>query len=153
AGLLLIFLATGSYFSTIRVDGMDGAFAAKFNWRWTPTPESKLLAELKSVSQTSTTMDSTTPLNLALQAGDWPGFRGALRDGRLTGVRIRTDWEKLPPKELWRHRVGPGWSSCTVIGDRLFTQEQRGDDEYVVCYDANSGKEIWTHCDHSRFEE
>ena len=47
-------------------------------------------------------------------------------------VRIAADWNYNPPKQLWRQRVGPAWSSVIVIGDRLFTQEQRGDVETVV---------------------
>jgi len=41
----------------------------------------------------------------------------------------------------------------TVIGNRLYTQEQRGDKEAVVCYDALTGSQIWTHEDVTRFEE
>ena len=40
-----------------------------------------------------------------------------------------------------------------MVGDRLFTQEQRGDDEYVVCYDAATGAEVWAHHDATRFSE
>ena len=90
---------------------------------------------------------------LKLQAGDWPGFRGEKRDGRLTGVRIATDWAKNPPKQLWKTRVGPGWGSFTVIGDRLYTQEQRDKDEVVVCYKADTGDELWAHNDTARFTE
>ncbi len=149
-GLLVIFLAMGVFFSLLRIDGMDGSFAATFNWRWTPTPEEKLLSALKSITQPS---DTVAIADLTLQKGDWPCFRGPQRDGRLAGIRINTEWDKSPPKELWRHRVGPGWSSCTIIGNRLFTQEQRGDDEFVVCYDTESGQEIWAHRDTARFEE
>ena len=153
AGVLLIFLASGLFFSQLRVDGMDGSFKATFNWRWTPTSEAKLLSDLKAVPKTSASTDLPLLTELTLQEGDWPCFRGPQRDGRLSGVRIRTDWDKSPPKEVWRHRVGPGWSSCTVVGGRLFTQEQRGDEEFVVCYDTETGNEVWTHRDAARFEE
>jgi len=82
-----------------------------------------------------------------------PVSGGPRRDGRLAGVRIKTDWQQSPPPELWRHRIGPGWSSLAVVGDRLFTQEQRGEDEYVVCYDATNGAEVWSHHDATRFYE
>lgn len=152
AGMLLIFIATGIFCSLIRVDGMDGSFAATFNWRWTPTPEDKLLGELQSVAKSEPTADQTEKV-LTLSEGDWPCFRGPDRDSKLAGVRIATDWEKSPPKEVWKHRIGPGWSSCAVIGNYLFTQEQRGDEELVVCYDTETGSEIWSHHDKARFEE
>ena len=47
---------------------------------------------------------------------------------------INTDWTAAPPIEMWRRPVGPGWSSFSVRGDVLYTQEQRGDDEIVACY-------------------
>ena len=85
--------------------------------------------------------------------GDWPGFRGPGRDGVVRGVQIDTDWTASPPHELWRRAIGPGWSSFAVQGHRAYTQEQRGDDEVVACYDATSGVPIWTHRDAARFFE
>src|SRR5690606_994603 len=69
----------------------------------------------------------------------WAGFRGAARDSRVEGVRIGTNWNASPPSELWHRPVGPGWSSFAVRGDRLYTQEQRGEAEIVACYDAATG--------------
>ena len=153
AGLMLIFVATGCLFSCLRVDGMDGSFKATFNWRWTPTSEDKLLTDLKSGKKAGVMDDALAVQELTIQPGDWPCFRGPQRDSRLTEVHIQTDWATSPPKELWRHRIGPGWSSCSIVGKRLFTQEQRGQDEFIVCYDADTGGEIWSHSDAARFEE
>jgi outer membrane protein assembly factor BamB len=74
---------------------------------------------------------------------EWPGFRGADRDGRYLGPRVLTNWSAQAPQLLWKIHVGPGWSSFAVAGRMLFTQEQLGSREAVVCYDADSGKEIW----------
>ncbi len=152
AGLILIFLVVGTVCSLRRLDGMDGEFNASFSWRWMTTPEQRLLSELKTTSP-PTKLELPVDAAATEDEADWPGFRGRQRDGRLVGYRIKTDWEQSPPKELWRHRIGPGWSSFAVVGERVYTQEQRGDDEYVVCYDAMSGAEIWSHHDATRFME
>ncbi len=154
AGLIAVVVLTWGYYTTIRFDGVTGGFAAEMSYRWTPTPESKYLAELatrKKAPAEGLPSVSTSPMTL--QPGDWPCFRGPERNSRLTGVRVATDWQTKPPRLLWKQRVGPGWSSFAVIGNKLYTQEQRGDNELVVCYDADTGAELWTHADATRFTE
>ncbi|HEX4146546.1 MAG TPA: PQQ-binding-like beta-propeller repeat protein [Pirellulales bacterium] len=161
AGLLAAIVLVCGLFTLLRVDGMTGTFTPSFSWRWSQTAEDRLLASLAGAPQSAAapavelaaTSTAATGTRLELAPGDWPGFRGAARDGRLFGVEIATDWQKSPPRLLWRHLIGPGWSSFAVVGDRVFTQEQRGDDEMVVCYDALTGAEIWAHKDATRFSE
>ncbi len=149
-GLVVVMLLAWGYCTTRRFDGADGALAMETSWRWEMTPEERFLAEH---AQKGDPVNTAAGEEVKLGEGDWPGFRGKDRDGRRTGVRISTDWEKNPPKPLWKQRVGPGWSSFAVAGDRLYTQEQRGPDEVVVCYRASTGKELWVHTDTDRFSE
>jgi outer membrane protein assembly factor BamB len=140
------------YCDLVRLDGVWGNFEAEINWRWTPTDEDTYAAYLAGRSGESSTA-AREEKELVLRPGDWPGFRGPNRDNWLKDVRIATDWNAHPPKLLWKHRVGPGWSSFAVIGDRAYTQEQRGEQEAVVCIDAKTGEELWAHTDPVRFNE
>jgi outer membrane protein assembly factor BamB len=152
-GLVWLFLLVWGFFGLTRVDGVTGTFSLETSYRWEPSPEELFAKEVKSGRAADGKAATTDEVVLSLEAGDWPGFRGADRDGSLTGVRIATDWSAKPPKELWRHRVGPAWSSFAIVGNRAYTQEQRGEEEAVVCYDASTGQELWVHLDQARFNE
>jgi len=131
----------------VRTGGVTGDSDSDFAWRWSPTPEERLLA---LVDEDPIAASVTAA---ALVEADWPGFRGPGRDGVVRGVRIDTGWEATPPVELWRRPVGPGWSSFAVGGDFIYTQEQRGDDEVVAAYSLTTGEPIWRHRDAARFYE
>jgi outer membrane protein assembly factor BamB len=182
AALAAAILLACAVWSLVRTDGVTGAGQSQIAWRWAKTDEQRLLARAsvdpapspappaigKTSEETRTTRPSgeVTALSGAetpsiappraverRTSGEWPGFRGPHRDGTVTGVRIRTDWAASPPVELWRRPVGPGWSSFAVGDGLLYTQEQRGDFEVVTCYDAATGKPVWTHQDAARFWE
>ncbi len=147
-GLLAALVLTWAAYICLRFDGMDGSLHGSLVWRWSPTLRDKFKAAESGIGT------AKGAAMLTLVDGDWPGFRGPQRDGRLKRVRIATDWNQNPPKEVWRHRVGPGWGSFAVVGDNLYTQEQRDANvESVVCYDAGSGKQIWAHDDAADFDE
>lgn len=148
-GFASLICLTWAPFTLIRVGGLTGDQREEIAWRWSPTAEERFFAERADISHESG--DDSEPV--VATAGDWPGFRGPERDGVVHGVKIGTDWKNDPPRELWRRRVGPAWSSMCVVGGRLFTQEQRGERETVACYDADTGEELWTHDDPARFDE
>lgn len=76
-------------------------------------------------------------------APEWPGFRGALRTAEVPVASYR-GWDGSQPRERWRKKpVGPAWSSICAVGEFLYTQEQRGENESVVCYRADTGKVVW----------
>jgi outer membrane protein assembly factor BamB len=149
-----ILLTCGAWL-LVRTGGITGDADSDFHWRWTKTPEERLLAQAAEQPTTispASAAAATAPA-VAKMGTDWPGFRGPERDGVVHGVQIKTDWTAAPPVELWRRPIGPGWSSFAVHGDLLYTQEQRGDDEIVACYNVTTGKPVWTHRDAARFWE
>jgi outer membrane protein assembly factor BamB len=142
-----IVLACGAL-TLVRTNGMTGDAASDFEWRWSPTAEQRLLARGdERLAASPPVAPAESPVAV------WPGFRGPARDGIVRGGRIATDWTHAPPVLLWRRPIGPGWSSFAVAGERLFTQEQRGDDELVSAYDLGTGDPVWRHRDAARFEE
>lgn len=152
AGLVVVLLLAWSCFTFVRHEGTDGVISATIRLRGTASAEEQFLAEVATGKLGSPTAEPGKA-KIVLQPGDWPGFRGPSRDSVVTGVRVATDWKAQPPRLIWRHRVGPGWSSLAVVGNRLYTQEQRGAEEAVVCYDTGSGSEVWVHKDVARFNE
>lgn len=181
AALVAILLVACAPILLIRTDGVGGP--NPFHWRWTPTAEEILLAQANEpvvpppaapveapktpapepkaednpkptpVTSEAKTEDAPAPPPRSLPKPEWPGFRGALRDGIVRNIRIETDWTASPPTELWRRPIGPGWSSFAVRGDLLYTQEQRGEEEMVSCYRVSTGQPVWRHSDRVRFYE
>ena len=188
-----ILLACGAM-TLIRTNGIIGDGGADLEWRWTPTPEERLLAqggeepmppapaveapekpaEPPTASEPAATPEkplqaqaSEEPLDsardrpaaspstpaIAETEAEWPGFRGPERDGVVGSVRIETNWTQSPPVQMWRRPIGPGWSSFAVGGDRIYTQEQRGEDEIVSTYKLATGEPVWRHRDRARFWE
>jgi len=171
-----ILLACGGW-ALLRTEGMTGDAASDFHWRWSKTHEERLVAEGGALpSAKPSTVAAPAPAKIPAErlvahnaevqpvslptipvAGkteaEWPGFRGPGRDSIVPGTQIKTDWSTSPPVQIWRRPIGPGWGSFAVNGNVLYTQEQRGDDELVTCYNATTGKPLWAHRDAARFWE
>lgn len=148
--IALLAAAAGFGVSTfLRSDGLWGDFSLGLHSRWSRTSEDVLKSSPDRPKAELALSDVAESLNHP----DWPGFRGHARDGVQHGPLLSTDWFSPAPKKLWSIPVGPGWSSFAVAGPMLFTQEQRGPQETVVCYAADSGLEIWTSPIESRFED
>ncbi|MBL8221350.1 MAG: PQQ-like beta-propeller repeat protein [Bryobacterales bacterium] len=172
-GLLLSCAAV----SALRTDGITGEGILQLKGRWTPTKEEQLLAvtpvakvpapaPVDVAKEAPKTGSKAEPATVAAAVGqtpgsaaekqsvpEWPGFRGPNRDSVITGVKVKTDWVSAPPEEIWRKPVGPGWSSFAVHSGRFYTQEQRGEQEIVACYDLATGEPVWTHFHRARFYE
>lgn len=78
-------------------------------------------------------------------ATGWFQWRGPTRDGQAPAGAFRTDWDKNPPKQLWSVPCGGGYSSCVVVGGKLYTQDRTGGGERVLCIDVEKGVQLWAH--------
>jgi len=146
-----ILLACG-LFTLARTGGISGEGKMDIHWRWTKTPEEKLLSHADEPATPAGNARAAATNEEADQG--WPGFRGPKRDSIVRGgARIETDWSGKPPVAIWRRPIGPGWSSFAVRDNLFYTQEQRGNDEVVSCYNLTTGQPVWRHRDAARFYE
>jgi outer membrane protein assembly factor BamB len=75
--------------------------------------------------------------------GDWPQWRGPNRDGISRETGLLANCPKDGPKKLWQTKASVGYSSLSVAGGRVFSLLQDGPEEAVVCWDAETGQEVW----------
>jgi len=77
-------------------------------------------------------------------AADWPQWRGPHRDGISPETGLLESWPAGGPRLVWKTQgLGEGYSSFAVAGDRLYTQGQQGNQEFVLAFDTNTGKQLW----------
>ncbi len=80
----------------------------------------------------------------AQAGGDWPQWRGANRDGISKETGLLKQWPADGPPLLWKATgAGGGYSSFSVANNRIYTMGLRGTREFVIAFDAATGKEAW----------
>lgn len=87
-------------------------------------------------------VEKATPVAPDMSA-PWPAFYGLTRNGEYRQGAILTEWPAKGLAELWRRPVGGGYASVTVAQARIYTIEQRRDEEVAAAYDFATGRELW----------
>ena len=102
---------------------------------------------------------STTLLAVALMStdvqADWPEFRGPTSDGHVSqqAVGLPLDWSETHNVAWKTETPHRGWSTPVVLGNQVWltTATLDGDDFFVLCLDAATGKVLFNqklfHCD------
>ncbi len=77
-------------------------------------------------------------ISCAALAGDWPVWRGPDHNSIST--------ENIKPSSViaWKQNVGNGYSAVTVCNGKALTAGNSGGDDVVYCFDADTGKKVWT---------
>ena len=146
SGLLLIGLIGFGLTRVLRFDGaVDGTGKPRITWKW-KTKSGRNPGALNIVASSSAS-------NAVPSQTEDSGYLGTNRNGVVEGMKLDREWSAHPPQQLWRQPIGLGWSSFCVSGGRAYTQEQRGEDELVVCYELTTGHVLWAHTNRVRFSE
>ncbi len=137
-------LVAAYYLQLLPVETIINGDVGVVGWRWRwDEPDAKLA--MPDENQESS-------LDWQTAATDYPRFLGTGYWAEVLGVALQTDWKTHPPRELWRKKIGAGWSAFAIVGKYAITQEQRGENELVTCYEIKTGKIAWTHADPVRWD-
>lgn len=85
---------------------------------------------------------------LAVQAADWPQWRGPNRDGVSAETGLLKGWPKNGPALAWKGDIGGvGYGSPSVSQGKVFVlgaeDVKEGQKEFCVCLDAKTGQRVW----------
>lgn len=142
--LAVLILLVIPFVTLYRVADLTGDARVNFDFRWNKHDDAAVASSVGELSAGAIKLTAVSP-------ADFPAFQGPARSAVLTDIKLDRDWKEHPPREVWRVPVGAGWGGFAVVGGYAFTQEQRGDDECVVCRDLSNGKEVWVHKDKAPF--
>ena len=137
---LLTFLAVPFsiviFFTLFTIVEVTGNMVPRFAPRFSKPPDVVLGKVETKAKPSGIDLATTTP-------DDYPEFLGPNRNNYLPGPMLADDWQGTPPKEIWRRKIGAGWSAFSARNGFAVTMEQRGDDEWVTCYEVATGKPVW----------
>lgn len=118
-------------------------------WRWRGGEADRKLAPAVATAQEGIAGDAAWEPS----ATDYPRFLGEGYWAEVKDVKLDTEaLAESSPREVWRRKIGSGWSGFAVVGRRAITQEQRGNEELVTCYDLDTGDLVWAHDDPVRWD-
>jgi len=140
-GLAVLALLTLGFFGLFEIREVSGDFIPIVKPRWAESYED-LSSDLG---------EAGAPITVQTTEDDYPRFQGPDQNNTVDGPLLADDWDTRPPVERWRIEIGAGWSAFAIVGNLAVTQEQRGDQEMVTCYDLASGQPIWGHGDATKF--
>ncbi len=77
--------------------------------------------------------------------GDWPQFRGPNRDGASAETGLLQDLPPGGPPLAWKATgLGVGYSTVSVVGNRVYTIGENKEFSSVIALNAADGKKVWS---------
>jgi len=99
-------------------------------------------------SETDTTLNKLSPFpNSKELLANYPTFRGLGGNGIVSKKDIPSSWNGTNGTNiLWKTKIPlEGFNSPVIWGDRVFITGANASKREVYCFDANTGKILWTH--------
>ncbi|MGO8699448.1 MAG: PQQ-binding-like beta-propeller repeat protein [Limisphaerales bacterium] len=78
-------------------------------------------------------------------ADDWPQWNGRNRDDKSADTGLLAQWPADGPKLAWKATgFGHGYSTVSVVGDRVYTMGDKDDAGWIIGANTDGGKILWT---------
>jgi len=124
--------------------GSEKDTSAKSNGT-TPTVTSSSADSTGLTKETSSTESEAPPAQNEIRA-NFPGFRGPGGNGVAFQKNIPVSWDGASGKNIkWKTEIPlPGYNSPIVWKDKIFLSGAKENQRAAYCFDANSGKLLWT---------
>lgn len=103
------------------------------------------------MNRRSTAHLSVVPIAVVLSlcgtahAVDWPHWRGPNYNGISDETGWNAKWPGGGPKVLWTADIGIGFSAVVVSDGKAYTMGNADDKDTVFCFNAETGKKVWTY--------
>jgi outer membrane protein assembly factor BamB len=144
-GLALLLILLMAAVAVVRIDQVTGDMVPSFRFVWTPSRDARMVGSQAPEGQGGSDLISTTPI-------DFPQFLGPDRNGIIESLQLEPDWRSFTPRMVWKQPIGAGWSGFAAVNGYAVTMEQRGEEEWVSCYRADTGELQWGHRIQARHE-
>jgi outer membrane protein assembly factor BamB len=82
---------------------------------------------------------------------DWPTFLGPTRDGKSQEQDLNFDWPPEGPPVVWQVPLGKGYSGPAISRGRLYHYDRYGDEDRLICREAETGRELWSHATRTNY--
>lgn len=80
----------------------------------------------------------------AMEAADWPQWRGPNRDGKSADTGLLKQWPENGPPLAWKiDKLGGGDAGPAIAAGRIYVMSNRGDEEVVWALSEKDGSEVW----------
>ena len=107
----------------------------------TATPANLTTTSVATVPSLAPAPQTTRAASIE-KTGNWTQWRGPNRDGYVGEYSVPRVWPKSL-KEEWKVTVGVGHSSPLFADGKVYVFARQGEEEVLLCLDAETGKELW----------
>ena len=84
---------------------------------------------------------------------DWSIFLGPHGTGVSDETGLMDEWPKAGPPIVWQKKIGKGYSSPSILGNRLVIHHRLRDRDLIECIRADNGNPFWSYDYETNFSD